>query len=78
VTSYKKIWLRWQDSTGWDGWRTLPLEDTEIIVIETVGYLIEDREDRYVVAHSISSASHCDGVIAIPKVAVIKQKISKG
>ena len=74
---YKKIWLRWQDSTSWDGWQTLPISDTELIIIETTGYLIEDNEDRFVVAHSVSSANHCCGIIAIPKVAVIKQKVSK-
>ena len=77
MNNYKKIWLRWQDSTAFDGWQNLPIRDSEIIVIETMGYLIDDNEDRFVIAHSVSSANHCNGVIAIPKVAVIKQRISK-
>jgi hypothetical protein len=77
MNNYKKIWLRWQDSTALDGWQNVPIPDTSIIVIETTGYLIEDNDDRFVIAHSVSSANHCTGVIAIPKVAIIKHRISK-
>ena len=74
----KIIWLRWHDSTEQYGWKDLPLSDSEFIIIETVGYLIEDNKDSIVIAHSISSANHANGVLIIPKTAIIKQKFLYG
>lgn len=73
----KIIYVRWHDSTSWDHWRNLPLGDTELCIVETVGHLIEEHKDRVVIGHSISDAGHCDGVIAIPKSAILERKSIK-
>jgi hypothetical protein len=70
----KMISVRWRDSTSWDNWRSLPLDDSELIVIETVGYVIEETDDRVVVAHSGSSAKHCHGLSAIPKSTILNRR----
>ena len=73
----KTIYVRWHDSTSWTRWRALPLDDTELCVIETVGILIEEHKDRVVIAHSVSDADHCDGVLAIPKSAILHRRFIK-
>jgi len=70
----KKIFIRWCDSTSIDKWENLPLNDSRLIVIDTTGYLIEDKKDRVVIAHSVSSANHGFGILSIPKGAIIKRK----
>lgn len=73
----KIIWVRWHDSTEWHGWQSTPLDDTELVVIETVGYLIAEYWDRIVIAHSISSSSNINGVLAIPKSAIKRRRTIK-
>lgn len=77
MTDNKIIYISWHDSTEQYGWMNLPLCDSNFITIETVGYLIEDNKDRVVIAHSVSSADHCDGVLIIPKTAIIKRRFIK-
>ena len=70
----KVIYVRWSDSTSWSHWRDLPLDETDLCVIETIGILIEEHKDRVVIAHSLSNADHCDGVMAIPKGAILERR----
>ena len=73
----KIIWVRWHDSTEWHGWQSAELCDTELDVIETVGYLIEEHWDRIVIANSISRSSHLNGILAIPKSAIKRRRTIK-
>jgi hypothetical protein len=70
----KIIYIKWHDSTEMYGWKDMPLDDSKFIVIETVGYLLEDKKDRVVIVHSVSSANHCNGALIIPKTAIIKRR----
>jgi len=74
----KIIYVKWHDSTSWDYWRKYPLVgDTELCIVESIGYLVDDNPDRIIIACSISDAGHCDGIIAIPKTAILKKRYIK-
>ena len=69
----KMIYVKWVDSTSWDRWKKLPLDDSTLSVIETVGYLIENKKDRIVVAGSVSDMGNADLILAIPKGAIVER-----
>lgn len=72
--NYKLIYIKWVDSTSFNGWKNLPLEDSEMCEIETVGYVIENHRNRIVIANSVSNANHCDGILVIPKGAILEKR----
>jgi len=71
----KIMYIKWVNSTSWHTWRSLPLENTDLVVIETVGYLIEKHKEKIVVAHSVSDSDSAVGIIAIPTACIIDKKI---
>jgi len=70
----KKVYLKWRDSTSWNGWHNLPLTDYKIVEIETIGFVIKETKNKIVIAHSISSENHVNGILAIPKGVIIKRR----
>jgi hypothetical protein len=70
----KIVYLKWVDSTSWEGWKNLPLTDSKMCEIETIGYVIKETKKKIVIAHSISNANHTNGILSIPKGALLKRR----
>ena len=69
------IYVRWIDSSGIDGWvnrDSLEFSD-QMQTIETVGYLVEEHNDRIVVASSVSK-EQINSPLIIPKIAILERK----
>jgi hypothetical protein len=75
--SHKIMYIKWVDSTSWNTWKELPIDDTELVTIETIGFVIEKHKNRIVLAHSVSDAEHCTGIIAIPMACIIEKRMIK-
>jgi hypothetical protein len=73
----KIVHIQWVDSTSWEKWHSLPIQDTKHCVIDSVGYLIDEKKDRVVIAGSLSDCGNADMVMAIPKGAIFKMKTIK-
>lgn len=65
------ILIEWIDSIGSDGWVDLDAIDNDSMIITTLGYLIREQEDSYVVSSSVSQLGVCNAPIRIPKIAVL-------
>ncbi len=78
------VHVEWVDSNSWNGWRGgLAIKDeaiNETLKCESVGLLIEESEDRIVMASSLSFSmdfvtqkelfQNLNGVMAIPKCSI--------
>ena len=79
----KKIEIDWVDSMARTGWHPMAgydeyAEEPTSMLHHTVGYLLKDLEDRYVVTQSYGvGTGMVDAVMEIPKVAVVKIKTWK-
>ncbi len=68
----------WLDSTGWSRWTDLddflaeqvPKESCRC---ETVGWLVHEDKEKLIVASSRSVISAIDGILQIPKCAILKR-----
>ena len=73
--------IGWVDSAWTSGWRSREkaLEETGVVKITTVGYILSEDEDQVVVCMShdaqVDAAKKYDGFIAIPKVAITKREV---
>lgn len=70
------VWVRWVDCISVDEWQSHPI--TELPVILSVGYLVEETEAVIVVAHSIaedpSEIEYCGYTMTIPRGCVLSLK----
>ena len=72
---HKLIYLLWEDSVADSGWEaTKNLEDVHLC--ETVGYLIGETKQGYVVASTVSGAES-NARITVPKSGVLRKRYLK-
>lgn len=77
---YKTVEVTWLDSEQNASWEKLSdvLEDQGTLDCKSVGYLIADKEDRIILASSMSSdeeyEEHISHYITIPRAAVVSIK----
>lgn len=78
---YKPVYVQWVDSEETFGWNSL--YDNEAItrkgcMCHTVAYLVRESKNEIVLAHSLDLKNEkFTGILAIPKVAVVKKKVIK-
>lgn len=67
--------IEWEDASsevGW--WGSNEGKDTSLIPLHTVGWLVEEHKNRYVISHTISKGGGRNGYICIPKAWIKKIK----
>tara|TARA_R110000765_G_scaffold113476_1_gene205838 strand:+ start:209 stop:451 length:243 start_codon:yes stop_codon:yes gene_type:complete len=74
----KGIYLQWTDSTGMHGWSTLP-DDFDLMLITSIGVLVSENNKSITIASSKDDQENpkYDGMICIPKHAIVKRKFLK-
>ena len=72
----KMVWVKWIDSGGTSRWIDLPAaEKDEYCLVETVGYLVKEDDERITVAQSFDKANNTvNALLTVPKVAVQEVK----
>ena len=79
----KKIEIDWVDSMARTGWHPMReyddyAEDPTSTLHHSVGYLLKELEDRYIMVQSYGiGTGMVDAALEIPKVAVVKIKTWK-
>ena len=68
--------IHWLDSTGWNRWQDVDdFLKTEIpddnMTCESIGWIIHEDDDSISIAGSRTAHDQIDGVIRIPKVAIV-------
>lgn len=64
------VWVRWRDSASRDGWTSLSGYEDDVIEIDTVGFVLEDNEDRLTVGQSMdinNGDGKAAGIMIIPR-----------
>lgn len=75
MTRWPLVRVTWVDSHGPHGWTYLKdAVAPHDLTCESVGWLIDDGEDRITIASSVSAPAAdnpaCDGILTIPKCAI--------
>jgi len=72
----KAVLVTWQDAVSVDAWEDISkAKETNLHTIHTLGFLIHEDEDRYLIAHNIDlDGDACSQHIAIPKTWIIEFK----
>ena len=68
----EKIYVKWLDSSGYNGWVDKHEFSDDLQEIKTVGFLVSEHEDRIVVCSHISDHT-LGSPIVIPKFAIIER-----
>ena len=68
--------VHWLDSTGWNRWQdAADFVETEIpndnMTCESIGWIIHEDDDSISIAGSRTAHDQIDGVIRIPKAAIV-------
>ena len=66
----QRVKIAWIDSTSnYDGWvsKKEMAKEFKCLTIKTSGYVIRERKQEIVIAHSVSEGGSVLGVITIPK-----------
>jgi hypothetical protein len=66
------ICIIWKDSTRYDcGWTRDPEEKMELHDICSVGHLVHEDSEKYVITHTLSDDGDCLNTMVIPKGCVV-------
>jgi hypothetical protein len=64
----------WEDAVSDGGWTPLvKARDPKLIVVHSVGYLVNENRKAIVLAQQVSSSSNFADTITIPKSCIIKK-----
>lgn len=74
MTDFKSppiYWIEWVDSMATNGWHSFSTADKELLC-RTVGFLVDETDDAFAVAGSVSQTGSVLDQITIPRVAIVK------
>ena len=77
---YPMVYVQWVDhcSEAHSGWKDVGIiKELEPIVVETIGFLLKETEDKFVVAGTVTMDNDCTGEMCIERGAVKKYKVLK-
>ena len=70
----KKVYIKWLDSSGFDGWIGKHEFPETLQEIETFGFLVSEYDDRIVVCSHISNHTLGNPMV-IPKFAITQREL---
>lgn len=75
--AYKIQQITWCDATSLNGWGPIEGRDTEMVTVNTVGYVVKETKDYIVLSAADSSLGTTMWTISIPRYWIKKRKTLK-
>lgn len=73
------IYVKWRDAylhEGWHGQVAIDrIKGTSVWVVDSLGWLIDQNEDRIIISQSVSNNGSCSEILAIPVEAVVEWQL---
>lgn len=73
----KAIYIEWVDSASTDKWVPIDAADGQVLLVETIGWLVREWPKTIEITSSWSTGNHIMGILAIPKCAILKRHYLK-